>query len=804
MPSAFYHSRIDPLGITEEMNTIQLWQYDAKLQENYLKDFPIFEDCDEGVEIRVYTIDRLLINYAKEGSRWRNKKYGIVRLKDPIVKKDGSVMKYKLPGKQGTHPFFHPSLVTAFEQGEKIPSLYLTEGYFKAFKGCMEGIPTVGLTSITHIRSKDTGTLHPDIISLIQKCRIERLVWLTDGDCLNITSKELTDGVDLYRRPHNFFNSIVTFRNMLADHNCDLWFMHVDSIGMAVKTGDGYTYGPKGLDDLLVERPNETAAIVADALSFSTPGSYFRKFPVTHQGQEQKVLQHFHLKDVNDFYAFHVEYRPEISTVEFVFNGNRYKYDAEKGLCVLQVPSEAKHYFRVGDQYYEFVNIPDKNGMLQRAFHGRQKGTIGDDHGKNFFKHIAKYKAFCNVPDHTNYQQVIHNCFNLYAPFDHEAEPDACSIEDCPSILAFMRHIFGTGTIHYSHMKTKENVDINKLDLALDYLQLLYTRPTQILPILCLVSKENETGKSTFAKFLKYLFTQNCAIVGNADLANDFNSSWASKLLIICDEAKIEKNVVVEKVKSLSTADKIMINAKGKDQVELDFFGKFLFLTNNEENFIYASDEDLRYWVVKVPRLTSKDPHLMENIKEEVPAFLSFISRRKMATEELTRMWFDPVLLKTDALKKIQAHSKPTIIKELQSYFRDTFLDFGVQELHMALQDIHRVALNNRYERNYLEKVLKEEMQVETYWRPHPTEVDLFGEPVKVYCTKKYSYPRWERKFENGMEVNMRVDIKGTGRPYVIKRSLFISSEEESRHVIEDPEPSHINAMDAATEPLPF
>ena len=794
MASQFFTSRMEPLGITEEMNNIQLLQYDAKLQENYYKDFPIFRDTDQGIDILVYSLNRELINYAKEGSRYKINEYCITRLKDPIVKKDGSIMKYKLPRGQGTHPFFHPWLCEQYEKRNHIDTLFLTEGYFKAFKGCMHGIATVGLTSITHMKSKETGTLHPDILSLISTCRVKRVVWLTDGDCLDITSKELKDGIDLTKRPNNFFNSVVTFRNMLADMECDLWFMHVDSLGMGEKTGNGFTPGPKGLDDLLIAKPNELADIVEDIHAFSRPGKYFIKFPVTHAGQESKVLNHFHLRDVNDFYSFHIEYRPDLEHVEFVWYGNKYKYDAEKGQCILQAPAEAKNYFRVGDQYYEFIWVPDKHNNLQKLFHGRQKGTITDDHGKNFFKHVPKYKAFCNVPDHTNYQQVRYNCFNLYAPFDHEPEAEACTAEDCPTIMGFLQHIFGTGSIHYSHMKTKEHMEISKIDLALDYLQLLYQRPTQILPILCLVSKENETGKSTMAKFLKYLFTQNCAIVGNADLANDFNSSWASKLLIICDEAKIEKNVVVEKVKSLSTADKIMINAKGKDQVELDFFGKFIFLTNNEENFIYASEEDLRYWVIKVPRITQKNPDLEDQLKEEVPAFLSFLSRRKMATDRLTRMWFDPVLLKTDALKKVIKYSRPTIEKELHQYMNAAFIDFGVQEIRMALHDIHRVVFNNRFEKNYLERTLKEDMKIDLYWEPHPEEKDLFGKPLRMYKVCRYKYPKWEKKFVNGTEQMERVEVTATGRPYVFTREMFVTQEEE-KQLLYDPETAFTNDM---------
>jgi hypothetical protein len=819
MPSEFFQQRIESLGITEDLNKVELHYYDAGLRENSVKEYPIFRDGLDGIDIVVYSIDRLLINYAKEGSRWKNKEYVITRLKDPIQTKSGGLMKYRLPKGQGTFPFFHPWLLDCFDKKTPIDTLYLTEGYFKAFKGCMHGIPVVGLTSITHIRDKEKGTLHPDILALMSTCKVKRVVWLTDGDCLNITTKELEDGVDLYRRPHGFFNSVVTFRQVLADHEVDLYFMHINSIELGQKTGNGFTPGPKGLDDLLVERPDEIPAIVDDILSVSKPGQYFTKFNVTYNGQEQKVLKHFRLKDVNDFFAFHVEFRPDLTNIEFRFNGNLYKYDSQEGACKLLVPTDARNYFRVGDAYYEFVNIPNKYGQLQRAFHGRQKGTITDDHGKNFFKHIAKYKAFCNVPDHTNYQQVIHSCFNLYAPFDHEPEADECTPDDFPNILSFLSHIFGTGKVMYKHMKTQAAMEVDKLDLGLDYLQLLFQQPTHILPILCLVSKENETGKSTMAKFLKYLFTQNCAIVGNADLANDFNSSWASKLLIICDEAKIEKHIVVEKVKSLSTADKIMINAKGKDQVELDFFGKFIFLTNNEENFIYASEEDLRYWVIKVPKLKSKNPGFEQSLQDEVPAFLSYLSRRKMATERLTRMWFDPELLKTDALRKVIAHSQPTIEKDLRQYFREAFLDFGVQEIMMTLSDIHREVLNKKFEMNYLTQVLKERLKVDLYHEftyagkdyltlqlaeaaaieAGENELEMIRKIERVYKIKRHTYPRWEKKgYESGQPTTDRVDIKANGRPYVFYRKDFVTPEDE-KAIRYDPSTQFRNAMEPGT-----
>jgi hypothetical protein len=799
---SYFDNRMNLIGVTEELNSIQLWQFDSKLGENYLKDFPIFRDVEQGIDILVYSIDRHLINYAKEGSRWKRNEYCITRLKEPIINKNGSEQKYRLPKGQGTHPFFPPYLVSAFEKKETIPTLVLTEGYFKAFKASMHGIACVGLTSITHIKDKETGALHPDVLSLISVCKVQRVIWLTDGDALNITTKELEDGVDLYRRPHNFFGSVVTFRNVLADANVDLWFMHVDSLGMGEKTGTGFTMGPKGLDDLLVAKPDKVDEIADDLLSVSKPGTWFVKFPVSHTGQEQKVLRHFRLKDVNEFFAFHSEFRPDIAKIEFVWNGNRFKYDEETGLCKLQVPTEAKSYFRVGDQYYEFVQVPDKNNNLQRMFHGRQKGTIVDDHGKGFIKHTPKYKAFCNVPDHSNFQQVIHNCFNLYAPFDHDPDPEPCTQDDCPLIMQFLLHIFGSGSVHYKDPRTGESKDIPHLELGLDYLQLLYTNPTHILPILCLVSRENETGKSTLAKLLKYIFTANCAIVGNADLANDFNSSWSSKLLVICEESRIDKAVVVEKIKALSTADKIMVNAKGKDQVEIDFFGKFMFLTNNEDNFIYASDEDLRFWVIKVPRITKKNPDLEMQMREEVPMLLSFLNRRKMVTDRVTRMWFDPELLKTDALKKVIAHSQPAIEKQLRDYMRDAFLDFACDQIMMTKNAIHRNVLNNKFESYYLDQVLRDRLKVDMYhefdyngktYRHYSAAVEAAGPNArpeelatqiqKQYKQIRHTYPRWDKKFDSKTqaEETIHVEVKDNGRPFVFRRQDFVTPEDEAR-----------------------
>lgn len=802
---SYFEQRMKLLGVTPEVNTIQVYQ--TVKAKNELVPVPIFEGSERGIKIYVTTLDRCRIPYAKEGSRWKRDDYHITRLQTPKVKANGDTMKYDIPKGQGTYPFFHPSLIEKFEKREHIENLYFTEGYFKAWKGCHHGLDVVGTSSITHMRDKDTGAMYADVIKLIKACTVKRCIWLTDGDCRNITSKELTDGMDLYKRPKGFFQSANTFRTLLGDiKDLDLWFAHILS--------DEIEDNPKGLDDLLCALPGKEAEAVEDLNSFGKPGKYSFKLDITNG--TGKMARYFLLDDVKMFYLHHVEKRKDLKDKEFKWNGTLYKWDEDKSECKIMVPGEAKNYFRVGDQYHEFVSVPNKYGEMEQRFYARQKSTITDDYGKDLVKHIAKYKTFCVVPDHINFQRVIHNCFNIYNPFEHEPAEEECTEEDFPAIKNFLIHIFGNGTVEYTN-KDKKKIEIRELDLGLDYLQLLYHKPWQILPILCLVSKENETGKSTFAKLLKMIWTSNVAIVGNAELADNFNAAWASKLIIICDEAKIDKQTVVEKVKSLSTADKIFMNAKGKDHTEIDFFGKFLFMTNNEENFIYASEDDKRYWVRKVPVIKSLNNNLLVDMKDEIPSLLAFLNKRKMATENTTRMWFDPSLLKTDALRRVIAYSQPTIEKDLRQFIRDKFLDFGMDELLMTRLAIHQDCFKGKYEVNYLETVLKDRLRVDlfheyefdgqcfdTLEQAQQYSIEKYGQAdnatlqaVKKYKQKRFKYPRWEEhKLGDGVTERKRMEVTDNGRPYVFRREKFLTAD-EINSIKHDPEHAYQNRINA-------
>lgn len=839
----YFQRRMDLLGITPEVNNIKLWQQVNGKLDPELVDVPVFREVEAGIEIIVYSLDRHRVTFKNDQSRFKNG-FSLLRYENPPLDKTGKEIKYRIPKGGGSFPFFPPQLIDKFEQKIPMKTVYLTEGYFKAFKAAMHGIDIIGLSSITHMKDKETGALHEDILKLVESGLVDRLVWLTDGDCLDITNKEITEDKDLYTRPYGFYNSVSTFKNLLDDKkfdNLEKWFMHINTDGIIQDDKKITRDQVKGLDDLLISFPDKIAEIVDDMTNFSRGGFYFNRFNIS--GGTGKVWRYFHLSDVNDFFLFHSDRRPEIKTKEFKFHGTKYLWDDKKNVCEVKMPGDANLYFRVGDDYYKYIEKPNQFGKVEKGFVERRKGTITDDYGKGFCNHVAKYEAFCNVPSHDNFQAVIHNCFNVYSPLDHAPDDDQCTEADCPSIINLVKHLFGDKVVKYKNKDTGISHEYENWKLALDYIQILYKYPAQKLPILCLVSKENNTGKSTFGNFLREFLGANVAIVGNDDISSDFNAHWVTKSVVVVDEAKIDKHQVVEKLKMLSTAKKIMMNAKGKGQVELDCFLKIIFITNNEDSFISASEDDQRYWVIKVPVLKHDDPDVLEKIVEEIPAFMSYLNGRKLLTEKRSRMWFAFELLKTEALRRVIAYSEPTIIKEIRQSLKELFLDTGVEKIMMDAEVVMKELLPKKYERNYLHTILQDKMKVQKFhvWiikdRPekeYKTEEEVIAAAEVLFPDSKgpmiyahieikektcrYSYPTYIEKFDNGSKDRARVEAKAVGRPYVFKRRDFVTEEEDQRTLV-SPEDKFINEvsgdttqgnwpgnnnLQAAAEELPF
>ncbi|MCD7916369.1 MAG: DUF5906 domain-containing protein [Tannerellaceae bacterium] len=271
-----------------------------------------------------------------------------------------------------------------------------------------------------------------------------------------------------------------------------------------------------------------------------------------------------------------------------------------------------KEFIRVGTTLYKIVQRPLISGDYVEEKITWSYETLRQDYGKNNLPEIEKYDGFCMIPNHINYKQVHGTYLNQYKPIHHIP-----SEGEFPYIRLFLEHIFD-----------------EQLELGLDYLQILYLYPTQMLPILLLVSNKRGTGKTTFLRFLKMIFGKNATFNTNEDFRSQFNADWASRLLVLVDELLLNKIEDTEKIKNLSTAGDYKVEAKNKDRREIEFFAKFVLCSNNEKNPITIPKEEIRFWVRKIKPITKDNTSLRDQMEKEIPHFLYFLHHRKLSTQK--------------------------------------------------------------------------------------------------------------------------------------------------------------------------
>ena len=361
---------------------------------------------------------------------------------------------------------------------------------------------------------------------------------------------------------------------------------------------------------------------------------------------------------------------------------------------------DSHFYIRVGTTYYKLIERPQISGDKITTLTKWSREIIIQDHGKKIIYDIPKYDGFCCIPNHLKYQKTIENFYNIYNEIPHQPSISRVSVDEIPFSISFLQHIFG-----------------NQVDLGLDYLKILLENPTQILPILCLLSKERATGKTTFLKWMKEIFGRNMTYIKGDSFNSQFNSDWASMLLIAIDEVFFDRKEITERLKYLSTTNKDKLENKGKDREEIDFFGKFILCSNNENNFIQIDENEIRFWVLKINPIKLENTEFLQNLISEIPQFLSFLIHRKFHSQKKSRMWFSPDEIKTKALQKLVFKNGNKLEAKMVELLYEFFESNEVQEISVVPQDIlnmlNRMFRQLNFSRNDVRTILKDKWKLE-------------------------------------------------------------------------------------------
>jgi hypothetical protein len=330
-------------------------------------------------------------------------------------------------------------------------------------------------------------------------------------------------------------------------------------------------------------------------------------------------------------------------------------------------------YIRVRTTYYKIVLKPMSDGTKVPTLLSWRAGTITADNpeDKEILRRIPHFDDFIVCPDNVSPRLVVDGRFwNLYHPMKYRPEKG-----EFPNIDRLVSHIFG-----------------EQKELGYDYLQLLYLHPLQKLPVLLLVSKERNTGKSTFMHFLRLWFGDNVTYNTNEDFNSQFNADWAGKLLICVDEAMLSKRESSERIKNLSTSPIYKIEAKGKDKVQQEFFAKFVFCSNNVEKPLIIDPGETRFLVREVPRLESDDVNFLEKVGHEIPHLMyHLLHERQLSVPKSGRMYFDPKDLYTPALQRIMMNSRSPLESAVYELCSDLMASAFIDSFSFVSGDIRNM-----------------------------------------------------------------------------------------------------------------
>lgn len=689
----YFNTRMAAIGVTTATLQFTAQHLGATVQRTRFKPTPAGD-----IRIHYYRLDGTPYTYhtkkTDDGNRDWAEPYYRDRLQVPTtteVTENGitKIKERKYQSPKGSHncPYFTPQIIEAYANQTTIPLLVLTEGEFKAVAGCNAGLHVVGITGIQGFYDPDASKkLHFDILELCRVCKVEKILLLTDADTLQLTYKP---DVDLAKRPISFYSSVKNFREaaMQAITNApelglrDAYFGHIAV--KHVKTG-------KGLDDLLLQFAHNAQAVVnsLNALSFNSDFFYIQNIT----DGLNKISEHFGLTTPLQFYTVYQAYLEEN---EFKFKKQTYRWIKDEERLHKILHEDIQKFMRIGCDWFKLVMVPNKYGQLDEEIKKWKVGEIQRDYVKNhptFLEDINKYEAWCNRPAmQSEYKRVIDGCFNLFNPLKEMPKPGTFE-----KTIMFLKHLFkGEGNVTFAEDgKPVETGSISdSFSIALDYLTLQYRNPMQILPVLCLVSPENNTGKTTFLKWLRDIYGSNATIIDNERFKQSFNSHYISKYIIGIDEGflDVDKRSEKERLKKLATDDRQYLEFKGADVQEIDFYGKIIIASNDADNLMKIEDGEIRWWVVRVHPFTKEIPSLRDTMRGEIGAWLHFLQTRAMVHENEGRAHFNPEHLKTEQLQIIIDKTRNRVDRVVDEFVNDklrTYYPFGCTEFKIDLKGL--------------------------------------------------------------------------------------------------------------------
>ncbi len=336
-----------------------------------------------------------------------------------------------------------------------------------------------------------------------------------------------------------------------------------------------------------------------------------------------------------------------------------------------------------------YPHFDDKTKEVSWRYQTLKKSTVTDQFGTAFIKTLPRFTKSVIEPNHTEYKRTYqletelgtYNFFNDYEPlaFSPKEFPlpeafykdpygyDYTSIPEIKNIAKLFKHIFENGT---------NPLGDQYLQIAWDWLAVMYLHPRERLPAIGLVSKEEGTGKSTLINVLAKFFGTNTTKIDSSRIAAKFNSLMGGKVLVYCEETKDDRGQMENILKDLITGFEAVIEKKFGDAEVVPTFCKFLFASNHPDTFMKIGSKSTRFFVNEIRPIKAEDK--AEKFEDlcyiEIPYLAYFLSRRGIMIPCEDRLWFKPERYENEALKRLQQSSKDNVERNIEDLMETIFL----------------------------------------------------------------------------------------------------------------------------------
>ncbi|WP_287768292.1 CHC2 zinc finger domain-containing protein [Bacteroides sp.] len=337
------------------------------------------DSSGDDVIIEYYDLEGMPVTYSRKDHRKKDtgerKEYFRVRWQfpDAHLDKEGKPFKYKSPSGSGTPIYIPEKLRRMYKEKEQIPRLYIQEGEKKAEKACKHGVPSIAVSGIQNLGSKENSSLPEDLVKIITTCGVKEVAFIFDSDWDDIsTNIRLNDRVE--KRPYCFFYAAKNFKEYMRTLKNRNIYVEV-FVGHIQKN----EAGDKGLDDLLSNTLKDHEDELAKDIEFACNqkkglGKYVEMFKVT-TWTDHKLQELWCLHSHEAFAERHKDILKNLP--EFVFGRYRWKFD-DTGKVVLAQPFDDDEKFweevekkdRGGDPRieYQFCYVNSHNFLQNRGF----------------------------------------------------------------------------------------------------------------------------------------------------------------------------------------------------------------------------------------------------------------------------------------------------------------------------------------------------------------------------------------------------------------------------------------------------